>query len=107
MIFEYHKQTGIIYNGMCSREIKKGHGSMFETKMQRCFIGDDGKPVVLPADIDTFICRDTDISMEYLLHLRDQNRHPYFKFLFKKGKPIKIIPINGTMPKTWMQGRAA
>ena len=101
MIFEYDKKTGVIFNGISSRELKKGMGSVYESKPQREFYDSRGNPVKLKNTRDVFFVRDSDISLKYLFYLRDESGFPNFKFILKDGKPIKIVPINGTYPEGW------
>jgi len=101
MIFEYDRITGMIYNGVCSREVRGGSDNMFDSKPQKQFMGDNGLPSKIPANHRIKYVRDSMISAQYLHFIRDSNGQPNFKFVLKDGNPVKIVPIKEKLPLGW------
>lgn len=102
MILEYDVKTGVIVAGISSRELRRGSDNMFDSKPQNYFSDHRGLPRSVKPGHAIKSFRDSEISLNYLNFLRDENGKPIWKFLLKDGKPVRIVPISGVYPALFL-----
>ena len=98
MLF-YQNDTGIIVSGTISRQ--KPFDST-ETHSHSFLTDNKGDPIKFErGPIRQYNLAETKSAFKYFTHLKDDTGKPVFKFQFKNGRPSKIVPISGQMPKGW------
>lgn len=102
MILEYDVKTGVIVAGISSREVRRGSDNMFDSKPQDYFSDHRGLPRIIKPGHAIKSFRDSEISLNYLYFLQDENGKPVWKFILKDGIPIKIVPISGVYPALFL-----
>jgi hypothetical protein len=102
MILEYDIKTGEILNGVSGIELRRGSDNMFDSVSQQYFSDNKGLPRQLKPGHAIKVFRDSVIGLRYLAFLKNERGLPIWKFQFKDGKPIKIVPISGIYPVGWL-----